>query len=33
VSIRRVAAALRTRPMDLYRYFARKDELIDLLRG
>lgn len=31
VSIRRVAAALRTRPMDLYRYFARKEELIDLM--
>jgi AcrR family transcriptional regulator len=31
VSVRRVAAALRTRPMDLYRYFARKDELIDLM--
>ena len=31
VSIRRVAAALQTRPMDLYRYFARKDELIDLM--
>jgi AcrR family transcriptional regulator len=31
VSIRRVAAALKTRPMDLYRYFARKDELIDLM--
>ena len=31
VSIRRVAAALNTRPMDLYRYFARKDELIDLM--
>ncbi|HEY6790955.1 MAG TPA: TetR/AcrR family transcriptional regulator [Trebonia sp.] len=31
VSIRRVAAALSTRPMDLYRYFARKDELIDLM--
>jgi AcrR family transcriptional regulator len=30
-SIRRVAAALKTRPMDLYRYFARKDELIDLM--
>ena len=31
VSIRRVAAALNTRPMDLYRYFTRKDELIDLM--
>jgi len=31
VSIRRVAAALKTRPMDLYGYFARKDELIDLM--
>src|SRR5258707_15892468 len=31
VSIRRVAAALSTRPMDLYRDFARKDELIDLM--
>jgi AcrR family transcriptional regulator len=31
VSIRRVAAALQTRPMDLYDYFARKDELIDLM--
>src|ERR1019366_8010956 len=31
VSIRRIAAALQTRPMDLYRYFARKDELIDLM--
>jgi AcrR family transcriptional regulator len=31
VSIRRVAAALATRPMDLYHYFARKDELIDLM--
>ena len=31
VSVRRVAAALNTRPMDLYRYFARKDELIDLM--
>jgi AcrR family transcriptional regulator len=31
VSIRRVAAALQTRPMDLYRDFARKDELIDLM--
>ena len=31
VSIRRVAAALQTRPMDLYLYFARKDELIDLM--
>jgi AcrR family transcriptional regulator len=31
VSVRRVAAALRTRPMDLYRCFARKDELIDLM--
>lgn len=31
VSIRRVAAALQTRPMDLYRHFARKDELIDLM--
>jgi len=30
VSVRRVAAALQTRPMDLYRHFARKDELIDL---
>jgi len=31
VSVRRVAAVLHTRPMDLYRYFARKDELIDLM--
>jgi AcrR family transcriptional regulator len=31
VSIRKVAAALKTRPMDLYRYFDRKDELIDLM--
>jgi AcrR family transcriptional regulator len=31
VSVRKVAAALATRPMDLYRYFARKDELIDLM--
>ncbi len=31
VSIRKVAAALKTRPMDLYRYFTRKDELIDLM--
>ena len=31
VSIRRVAAALHTRPMDLYRHFTRKDELIDLM--
>jgi AcrR family transcriptional regulator len=31
VSVRRVAAALNTRPMDLYRHFARKDELIDLM--
>jgi AcrR family transcriptional regulator len=31
VSVRRVAAALQTRPMDLYRYFTRKDELIDLM--
>jgi AcrR family transcriptional regulator len=31
VSIRRVAAALRTRPMDLYSYFARKEELMDLM--
>ena len=31
VSIRRGAAALNTRPMDLYRYFTRKDELIDLM--
>ena len=31
VSIRRVAAALKTRPMDLYHHFARKDELIDLM--
>ena len=31
VSVRRVAAALKTRPMDLYRDFARKDELIDLM--
>jgi AcrR family transcriptional regulator len=31
VSVRRVAAALQTRPMDLYHYFARKDELIDLM--
>jgi AcrR family transcriptional regulator len=31
VSIRRIAAALSTRPMDLYGYFARKDELIDLM--
>jgi AcrR family transcriptional regulator len=31
VSIRRIAAALQTRPMDLYGHFARKDELIDLM--
>jgi AcrR family transcriptional regulator len=31
VSIRKVAAALNTRPMDLYRHFTRKDELIDLM--
>src|ERR1700726_404938 len=31
VSVRRVAAALKTRPRDLYYYFARKDELIDLM--
>src|ERR1700728_952360 len=31
VSIRRVAAALQTRAMYLYHYFARKDELIDLM--
>src|SRR5260370_34248877 len=31
VSVRRVAAVLKTRPMDLYRDFARKDELIDLM--
>jgi AcrR family transcriptional regulator len=31
VSVRRVAAALKTRPMDLYRYFARKDEQMDLM--
>src|ERR1700724_1314668 len=31
VSIRRVGPALQTRPMDLYRDFARKDELIDLM--
>jgi AcrR family transcriptional regulator len=31
VSVRRVAAVLHTRPMDLYRYFARKDELTDLM--
>src|SRR5258708_23728075 len=31
VSVRRVAAALQTRPMDLYRYFARKADLIDLM--
>ncbi len=31
VSIRRVAAALKARPMDLYRHFTRKDELIDLM--
>jgi AcrR family transcriptional regulator len=31
VSIRKVAAALKTRPMDLYRHFTRKDELIDLM--
>jgi AcrR family transcriptional regulator len=31
VSVRRVATALQTRPMDLYRFFARKDELIDLM--
>jgi AcrR family transcriptional regulator len=31
VSVRKVAAALATRPMDLYRYFTRKDELIDLM--
>ena len=31
VSVRRVAAALKARPMDLYRDFTRKDELIDLM--
>src|SRR5260370_5570248 len=31
VSIRRIAAALQTRPMDLYGYFARKGELLDLM--
>ena len=31
VSIRRVAAALDTRPMGLYSFFGRKDELIDLI--
>jgi AcrR family transcriptional regulator len=31
VSVRRVAAALQSRPMDLYGYFSRKDELIDLM--
>src|SRR5215471_16159670 len=31
VSIRRVAAALRTRPMGLYSHIARKDDLIDLM--
>lgn len=31
VSIRRVAAALRTRPMSLYSYIARKDDLLDLM--
>jgi AcrR family transcriptional regulator len=31
VSIRRVAAALDTRPMGLYAHFERKDDLIDLM--
>jgi AcrR family transcriptional regulator len=31
VSIRRVAAALQARPMGLYSFFDRKDELIDLM--
>jgi AcrR family transcriptional regulator len=31
VSIRRVAAALGTRPMGLYAFFDRKDDLIDLM--
>src|SRR5215470_4941229 len=31
VSIRRVAAALRTRPMGLYSHIARKDDLLDLM--
>jgi AcrR family transcriptional regulator len=31
VSIRRVAAALETRPMGLYSHFDRKDDLIDLM--
>src|SRR5689334_10791506 len=31
VSIRRVAAALRTRPMGLYSHIARKDDLVDLM--
>jgi AcrR family transcriptional regulator len=31
VSIRRVAAALETRPMGLYSHIARKDDLIDLM--
>lgn len=31
VSIRRVAAALETRPMSLYSHIARKDDLIDLM--
>jgi AcrR family transcriptional regulator len=31
VSIRRVAAALRTRPMGLYSRIARKDDLLDLM--
>jgi len=31
VSIRRVAAVLRTRPMGLYSHIARKDDLLDLM--
>jgi AcrR family transcriptional regulator len=31
VSIRRVAATLRTRPMGLYSHIARKDDLLDLM--
>src|SRR5262245_19655373 len=31
VSIRRIAAALRTRPMGLYSHIARKDDLLDLM--
>ena len=31
VSIRRVAAALNTRPMSLYSHIARKDDLLDLM--